>query len=192
MVRALVISRRGVEPATEHGRSGDRAQGGSPPEGVSEGDRADSNRLAPGSQPGPSTASGSVTAEAQGVEPCPRERGRLSKAVQQTDSCLASVRTLHTSVERRGIEPRFPGCKPGVVPLDQRPMKTNSSRGENRTRKHQALDLTAFPICVPDRNVNRSSSCECGIEPQFRAYETQWCTSTLAMTRSGVDPLPEG
>jgi hypothetical protein len=72
------------------------------------------------------------------------------------------------------------------------PTASSSSRGGSRTRKRQALDLTAFPICVPDRNVNRSSSCECGIEPQCRAYETQWCTSTLAMTRSGVDPLPEG
>ena len=26
------------------------------------------------------------------------------------------------SVERRGIEPRLPGCKPGVFPLDQRPI----------------------------------------------------------------------
>lgn len=34
-----------------------------------QGDRADSNRLPPGSQPGPSTTSGSVTAEGMGFEP---------------------------------------------------------------------------------------------------------------------------
>src|SRR5688500_13313978 len=31
-----------------------------------------------------------------------------------------------TSVDRRGIEPRFPACKAGVVPLDQQPVSFKS------------------------------------------------------------------
>ena len=35
---------------------------------------------------------------------------------------LVSFRlTTSPKVERRGIEPRLPGCKPSVFPLDQRP-----------------------------------------------------------------------
>ncbi len=29
---------------------------------------------------------------------------------------------MSPKVERRGIEPRLPGCKPSVFPLDQRPV----------------------------------------------------------------------
>ena len=29
---------------------------------------------------------------------------------------------MSPQVERRGIEPRLPGCKPSVFPLDQRPI----------------------------------------------------------------------
>ena len=36
-------------------------------------------------------------------------------------------RRQHLLVERRGIEPRLPGCKPSVFPLDQRPIYFISS-----------------------------------------------------------------
>ena len=108
-------------------------------------------------------------------------------------------------MERRGVEPRFPGCKPSVVPLDQRPiylsevrpgiepglrpyqgrvrpkhLQTNlqqmiadgiepslswmstrrlsrwttrsSDQGGSRTHKHEALDLVALPVCVPNES----------------------------------------
>ena len=32
------------------------------------------------------------------------------------------------SVDRRGVEPRFPGCKPGVFPLDQQPILSFQQR----------------------------------------------------------------
>ena len=35
---------------------------------------------------------------------------------------VSSRWTMTPSVERRGIEPRLPGCKPSVFPLDQRPV----------------------------------------------------------------------
>jgi hypothetical protein len=38
-----------------------------------------------------------------------------------------------------------------------KPTASSSSRGGSRTRKRQALDLTAFPICVPDRSYKRET-----------------------------------
>jgi hypothetical protein len=35
---------------------------------------------------------------------------------------VSSRWTMTPLVERRGIEPRLPGCKPSVFPLDQRPV----------------------------------------------------------------------
>jgi hypothetical protein len=46
------------------------------------------------------------------------KRNRLSRAARPT---VSGYLPSFLSVDRRGIEPRFPGCKPGVVPLDQQP-----------------------------------------------------------------------
>lgn len=35
---------------------------------------------------------------------------------------LSPVVSWLFQVDRRGVEPRFPGCRPGVVPLDQQPL----------------------------------------------------------------------
>lgn len=40
----------------------------------------------------------------------------------QPAELVSSHWTMSPQVERRGIEPRLPGCKPGVFPLDQRPI----------------------------------------------------------------------
>ena len=42
----------------------------------------------------------------------------------QTASLMSSLLTMSPfcSVDRRGVEPRFPGCKPGVFPLDEQPV----------------------------------------------------------------------
>ena len=138
-----------------------------------QGDRADSNRLPPGSQPGPSTTSGSVTAEGMGFEPTRPLAQSHGLANRPDQPYSATFRSLSLrAVERRGIEPRFPGCKPGVVPLDQRPIRVCSrisSRSGSRTRRRQALDLAALPICVPD-----CGSSESWIRTKRnRAYETQ-------------------
>jgi hypothetical protein len=53
------------------------------------------------------------------------------------------------SVAGAGVEPaRRRGLSAAALPsLRTRPSR--SSRGGNRTRRHQALDLTALPVCVP-------------------------------------------
>ena len=47
----------------------------------------------------------------------------------QTASLASSHWTISpsSSVDRRGIEPRLPGCKPSVFPLDQRPVSIERS-----------------------------------------------------------------
>ena len=40
----------------------------------------------------------------------------------QPAELVSSLWTMSPEVERRGIEPRLPGCKPSVFPLDQRPI----------------------------------------------------------------------
>gem|GEM_PF-5460467 len=53
------------------------------------------------------------------THPCPQRIGQPAE--------LVSPRlTMSPSVERRGIEPRLPGCKPSVFPLDQRPISQYS------------------------------------------------------------------
>lgn len=54
---------------------------------------------------------------------------------------------LHAaSVAQLGIGPSFPACRAGVFPPDP---WASSIEGGRRTRKQQALDLLALPICVP-------------------------------------------
>ena len=54
-----------------------------------------------------------------------------------------------------GVEPaRCRGLSAAALPsLRTRPSR--SSRGGNRTRRHQALDLTALPVCVPGHTAGR-------------------------------------
>ena len=47
---------------------------------------------------------------------------RESNSDLQPAELVSSHWTMSPQVERRGIEPRLPGCKPGVFPLDQRPV----------------------------------------------------------------------
>jgi hypothetical protein len=51
---------------------------------------------------------------------------------------MTDLKAGRPTVDRRGVEPRSPGCKPGVVPLDQQPLSSRSidPRGppESRTR----------------------------------------------------------
>jgi hypothetical protein len=48
-------------------------------------------------------------------------------------------------VDRRGVEPRFPGCKPGVVPLDQPPISTPSI--QRSARESNSVHLLTMEAC---------------------------------------------
>ena len=71
----------------------------------------------------------------------------------------------HHRVDRRGIAPRSPACKAGVLLLDQQPnnlrnvhVLSKSSRDGGRTHTHQPLRLAALPICLPGRRSNNTIS----------------------------------
>ena len=56
--------------------------------------------------------------KARESNPHPPKWNRLSRAARPT---VFGYLPFPHSVDRRGVEPRLPGCKPGVVPLDQQP-----------------------------------------------------------------------
>ena len=82
------------------------------------------------------------------------------------------------SVERRGVEPRLPGCKPSVFPLDQRPnFVQRSVRELNPVFRHTTAACCrntyrpCFQSVIPD-----------GIEPSFSWMSTRrlrrWTTGS--------------
>ena len=92
-----------------------------------------------------------IKAEGERVEPSRLVARPISN---QVPSPFGLPFPISRRLDRRGVEPRFPGCKPGVVPLDQQP--NSSSTGGSRTHRHQSLDLIAMPIRVPcRRSLNR-------------------------------------
>ena len=110
---------------------------------------------------------------------------RVSNAARQTVIRLPSV----SSVDRRGIEPRLPGCKPSVFPLDQRPVYPRGPFG-NRTRSSSLPRRRAagtptdhFASVIPD-----------GVEPSLSWLSPRrlrrWTTgsSSLSVTEVGVEP----
>jgi hypothetical protein len=50
-------------------------------------------------------------------------RGRTVQQTGPANHIRLPSEGFLTQVDRRGLEPRFPGCKPSVFPLDQRPYK---------------------------------------------------------------------
>jgi hypothetical protein len=62
-------------------------------------------------------------AEGKGFEPSFHKR-ETALAVRPGQPYPATFleRSMTEAVDHRGVEPRFPGCKPGVVPLDQQPI----------------------------------------------------------------------
>ncbi len=61
---------------------------------------------------------------------------------------VSSRWTMTPLVERRGIEPRLPGCKPSVFPLDQRPNTI-----ERSVRESNPVSLLTTEVCY--RNTYR-------------------------------------
>ena len=135
----------------------------------------------------------SSRAEGKGLEPS-SARGGTALAKRPGQPYPATFRFV-LRVDRRGIEPRFPGCKPGVFPLDQQPSEIHlsnfhpSDRGGNRTHKFTRLStsplfLFAYPAsmaggCVPGPHGRalryRGPSFQVagpGVAPGGGAYET--------------------
>lgn len=67
------------------------------------------------------------------LNPHDNEVARFSKPARRTvfGYLPSKLNALFYLVERRGIEPRLPGCKPGVLPLDEPPNFKNHSSLES-------------------------------------------------------------
>ena len=75
---------------------------------------------------------------------------------------VSSRWTMTPLVERRGIEPRLPGCKPSVFPLDQRPVVLKRSVRELnpvfRLTTAACCRNTYRPVVKSDPGWNRTST----------------------------------
>ena len=124
-----------------------------------------------------------IRAEGEGVEPSRLIARPISNRVP---SPFGLPFRISHRVDRRGVEPRFPGCRPGVVPLDQQPIFI--STGGSRTHRHQPLELIAMPVRVPCHQSHRLDSLSCSLRARdsnrgIRAYETRPSTSPPACPR---------
>ena len=126
-----------------------------------------------------------IKAEGERVEPSRLVARPISN---QVPSPFGLPFPISRRLDRRGVEPRFPGCKPGVVPLDQQP--NSSSTGGSRTHRHQSLDLIAMPIRVPCRRSLNATACHSALPLRaresnrgVRAYETRPSTGPPACPR---------
>ncbi len=89
---------------------------------------------------------------------------------------VSSRWTMTPSVERRGIEPRLPGCKPSVFPLDQRP-----AFFERSVRDLNPIFILTKDVCY--RNTYRP----------FRKSDPGWNrTITLLHVTQAYSPLDHG
>jgi hypothetical protein len=92
------------------------------------------------------------------------KRNRVSSAARPTVSGYLPLMSMLDGVDHRGVEPRFPGCKPGVVPLDQQPSFKESSRRESNPRflfvREVSLPLDHGTVNFVPRRVARV-----GVEP---------------------------
>ena len=115
---------------------------------------------------------------------------------------VSSRWTMTPSVERRGIEPRLPGCKPSVFPLDQRPVVLKRSVQELnpvfRLTTAACCRNTYRPILFPatafalhPRKLGGLSCFPAGIEPALSCMSGRrlrhWTTGSL-VTEVGVEP----
>lgn len=106
-----------------------------------------------------------------------------SVAQAQADPGVEPSARVHP-VDRRGIEPRLPGCKPSVFPLDQRPASSRGPSG-SRTRSSSlprrcAAGTPTDHRVIPD-GLEPSSS---WLSPRRR---NRWTTGSQ-VTEVGVEP----
>ena len=124
---------------------------------------------------------------------------------------VSSRWTMTPSVERRGIEPRLPGCKPSVFPLDQRPVvykrsvrELNPVSGTDRQdvgwsattaaccrNTYRPILFPATAFALHPRKLGGLSCFPAGIEPALSCMSGRrlrhWTTGSL-MTEVGVEP----
>ncbi len=88
-------------------------------------------------------------------------------------------------VDRRGVEPRSPACKTGVLPFDQQPGLSSGASG-SRTHKHEGLSFAALPVCI-QRHVELQML---ESNQPFRAYEAQLSVQPICkkVAREGIEP----
>lgn len=104
------------------------------------------------------------------------EVARFSKPARQTISGYLP-KTIFIQVDRPGIEPRFPGCNPGVFPLDQRPEICRQwPRQESNLQTRGSRPRRFAWICVLGRKWRVRKS-----HPSVRAYETPTNTGSPAI-----------
>jgi hypothetical protein len=106
-------------------------------------------------------------------------------------------------VDRRGIEPRFPGCEPDVVPLDQRPVVvwTNGfhkrprweSNPQNRGNLTPArFSRFAYPAADRPRRPITARVAGPGVAPGDGAYETPLGTGPPATVCFSFGEMTKG
>lgn len=82
----------------------------------------------------------------------------ISSEARQT---VSGYLPFFVRVDRRGIEPRLPGCKPGVVPLDQQPEKKLSTKITGAQNK----DLCTWPVDSVSSVIQLSQVAGPGVAP---------------------------
>jgi hypothetical protein len=140
-------------------------------------------------------------------------RGALiSSEARRTVSGYLPLLDRTPRMDGRGVEPRSPGCKPGIFPLDQPPIERESSpresnprlpdvsrapcrwtrgrepihgRDGSRTHRHQPLMLAALPVCLPGRQGKLRAWESNHIT---RAYEARMSTGPPAIPGPGLEP----
>jgi hypothetical protein len=79
---------------------------------------------------------------------------RVSSAARPTVSGYLPVKSMREGVDHRGVEPRSPGCKPGVFPLDQQPVSVDHR--QRSARESNSVPLLTRKGC---RRRTRGPSC---------------------------------
>ena len=73
------------------------------------------------------------------------------------------------------VEPRLPGCKPSVLPLNEQPFFPEVRPGlepdlpHSNLQNHEILDLVALPVCV----LGHDPVAGPGSHPAVQAYEAR-------------------
>lgn len=86
--------------------------------------------------------------------PVERERKESNLHLAVLETAAFPFKLLAHIVDRTGVEPVFAGCKPTVVPLDQRPV---GGRGGTRTHNHQLTVDNQFLPARPSGKIVEST-----------------------------------
>ena len=134
------------------------------------------------------------TSGRQGIRtPIPRRETALAVRPGQPYPATFPSSQIRTQVDHRGVEPRFPGCRPGVVPLDQQPSSVENQ--QRSARESNSVPLLTRKGC---RRRTRGPSCFTLIcpgwdsnpqAPEFKpGRSTDWRTWTQRRKRWDSNP----